>query len=94
MLTNLLPITNLLLIITISIIAVHNFNYLNKHRCCRKNLSNEKSDKYHYVKPEFYNQPLAQQTVENNHEIHAINKKLMEFEKKIEILEKRIGDKK
>ena len=81
-----------MLIITISIIAVHNFNYLNKHRCCRNKLFNEKSNKYPFVKPEFYEQPLAQQTVENNHEIHAINKKLIEMEKQIEALKKKLGD--
>ena len=89
MLINILPATNLLLIIVISAIAAHNFNYLRKHRCCRSKLINEMSNNYPLVKPEFYNQPLAQQTIENNHEIHEINKKLVEIDKRLKELEGR-----
>jgi len=89
MLTSILPATNLLLIVTISIIAIHNFNYLRKHRCCRNKVINEISNSYPLVKPEFYNQPMAQQTVENNHEIHEANKRIAELEKRIEALEKK-----
>ena len=88
MLTNILPATNLLLIITISIVAIHNFVYLNKHRKNKSKLIDEVPDIYPLVKPEFYNKPLAQQTVENNHEIHEINKKLETIEKRLEELEK------
>lgn len=87
MLTHILPITNLLLILTISIVAVHNFISLHKHRNTKSKL--QASELYPLVAPEFYNQPLIQQTVENNHEIHEINKWQIEIEKRIKALEKK-----
>lgn len=80
MLTQILPATNLLLIIVISSIVIHNFLFLNKHRNDKNRLKNENPCAYPLVKPEFYNQPLAQQTVENNQEIHDINKRLEKYE--------------
>ena len=64
MLTQILPATNLLLIIVISSIVIHNFLFLNKHRNDKNRLKNENPCAYPLVKPEFYNQPLAQQTYE------------------------------
>ena len=93
MLSYILPATNLLLIITISAVVFHNFSYLSKHRCCRNKLLNDVSKTYPLVKPEFCNQPLAQQTIENNHEIHELNKKYLAMEKRIETLEKRLNKK-
>lgn len=85
MLTQILPATNLLLIITISIVAIHNFRYLNKHRCDKSKLYDEVSNVYPLVKPEFYTKSISRQTVENNHEIHEINKRLEVIEKKLGI---------
>ena len=89
MLTNILPATNLLLIITISIVAIHNFRFLAAHRKNKNKLREEMSELYPMVKPEFYNQPLVQQVVENNHEIHEINQWQIEMEKRIKALEKK-----
>lgn len=83
MLSNILPATNLLLIITISVIAIHNFSFLNRHRNDKNKLRNEISYLYPQVRPEFYNQPIAQQIVENNQEIHEINKRLDAIEKEL-----------
>ena len=83
MLTQILPATNLLLIITISIIAIHNFSFLNKHRNDKNKLKNEIYYLYPNVKTEFYEQPISQQIVENNQEIHEINKRLEKIEKEI-----------
>ena len=84
-----LPATNLLLIITISIVAIHNFKYLSKHRTHKNRLRDEISYLYPLVKSDFYNQPISQQTVENNHEIHEINRKLELIEKRLEKLEEK-----
>ena len=89
MLTYILPITNLLLILTISIIVGHNFISLNRHRNTKNKL--KAAELYPLVSPEFYDQPLIQQTVENNHEIHEINKWQIEIEKRIKALEKKKG---
>ena len=83
MLTQILPATNLLLIITISIIAIHNFSFLNRHRNDKNRLRNEISFQYPLVKQEFYNQPISQQIVENNQEIHEINKRLEKYDARI-----------
>lgn len=88
MINHILPATNLLLIVTISIVAIHNFSYLNRHRNDKNKLKNQVSDLYPLVDPDFYNQPLAQQTVENNQEIQEINEKLARLTKIIEELQK------
>ena len=89
MLTQILPATNLLLIITISAVAIHNFAFLNKHRNDKSKLKNEISYLYPNVKSEFYDQPIAQQIVENNQEIHEINKKLEKLTKELEELKRK-----
>lgn len=90
MLNNILPITNLLLIITISIFALHSFYYLKKHREHKNKMVNEMSSLYPLVKPEFYNQPLAQQTIENNHEIHELNEKYAKMNAILEEIKKEL----
>ena len=67
---------NLIIVIAIGYIAIHNFMYLKRHRNMRAKILKEFSVLYPLVKREFYNLPLAQQVIENNHEIHEINKKL------------------
>ena len=89
MLTNILPITNLLLIIVISILAVHSFVHLHRHRNDKNRIIKEIDDLYPLVTPDFYNQPLSQQTIENNHEIHEINIRLEKIEKRLKELEKK-----
>lgn len=85
MLAYILPITNLLLILTISMVVGHNFYHLRKHRDTKSKL--KASEMYPLVEPEFYNQPLIQQTVENNHEIHEINKEIEALKKRVKELE-------
>lgn len=67
---------NLIIVIAIGIIAIHNFTHLKRYRREKAQIIKEFSALYPLVKQDFYNKPLAQQTVENNHEIHEINKKL------------------
>lgn len=86
MLNQILPITNLLLIITVSAVVLHNFYHLSKHRDTKSKLI--ASEMYPLVEPDFYNQPLIQQTVENNHEIHEINKRLDMIENELKALKK------
>lgn len=84
MVSNILPATNLLLIVIISAIVIHNFSYLAKHRNDKNKLLCEISYLYPLVKPEFYKKPISQQIVENNQEIHEINKKLKLMEKELQ----------
>lgn len=84
MVSNILPATNLLLIVIISAIVIHNFSYLSKHRNDKNKLLYEISYLYPLVKPEFYKKPISQQIVENNQEIHEINKRLKLMEKELQ----------
>lgn len=43
---------------------------------CDTDITQDLIQKFDLVKPEFINQPLREQNIENNQEIHEINKKL------------------
>lgn len=67
---------NLIIVIAIGIIAIHNFMHLKSYRNAKSKANKDFSLLYPLVKQDFYTKPLVQQVIENNHEIHEINKKL------------------
>lgn len=80
---NIFNVINFIFVAAIGSIAICNFIRLKKHRKDKENLVNEISELYPLVKPEFYTKPIMQQTVENNHEIHELNKRLDELEARL-----------
>jgi hypothetical protein len=48
---------------------------------CDTDITQDLIQKFDLVKPEFINQPLREQNIENNQEIHEINKKLLVIQK-------------
>ena len=88
---------NLIIVIAIGIIAIHNFTHLKQHRNERQKLIKDISVLYPLVKEEFLTKSLARQIVENNQEIHEINKKLEKINtnaKCCKCLKKMLGQKK
>ena len=71
-----------MIVVAVGCIAISNFIKIKKHRKEKENLVNEISALYPLVRPEFYTKPIMQQTIENNHEIHEINKRLEKLEAK------------
>ena len=79
---NIFNIINFVIVLAVGGIAINNFIKIKKHRAEKDNLINEISALYPLVRPEFYTKPIMQQTIENNHEIHEINKRLEKLEEK------------
>jgi hypothetical protein len=79
---NVFNVINFFIVVAVGCIAIHNFISIKRHRKEKDNLINEISALYPLVRPDFYKKPLMQQTVENNHEIHQINKRLEILEAK------------
>lgn len=51
---------------------------------CNTDITQDLIQKFDLVKPEFINQPLREQNIENNQEIHEINKKLLDIQKDLD----------
>ena len=51
---------------------------------CDTDITQDLIQKFDLVKPEFINQPLREQNIENNQEIHEINKKLLAIQKDLD----------
>lgn len=51
---------------------------------CDADITQDLIQKFDLVKPEFINQPLREQNIENNQEIHEINKRLLIIQKDID----------
>jgi hypothetical protein len=83
---------NLIIVIAIGFIAIHNFTHLNRFRNDKCKLLNDIPILYPLVKQSFYTKPLARQIVENNQEIHDLNKRLAELETKYKELKKAVKD--
>ena len=91
MVSSILPATNLLLIVIISAIVIHNFSYLAKHRNDKNKLLCEISYLYPLVKPEFYKKPISQQIVENNQEIHELEQRVLTLENTVKKLSEELA---
>jgi hypothetical protein len=52
---------------------------------------NEIEDTYPLVAEEFYTKTLTRQTVENNQEIQEQNEKMDLFEKRLKVIEEKLG---
>jgi hypothetical protein len=77
---------NLIIVIAIGIIAIHNFTHLKQFRSEKCKLRNDLPILYPLVKPDFVYKPIARQTVENNHEIHELNKKIEVLESNYKVI--------
>jgi hypothetical protein len=71
---------NLIIVIAIGIIAIHNFTHLKRFRNDKCKLLRDIPILYPLVKREFYHKPIARQIIENNQEIHDLNKRVEQLE--------------
>ena len=67
---------NLITVLAIGYIAIHNFTHLKQFRSEKCKLVKDIPILYPLVKHDFYKKPIARQIVENNQEIHDINKRI------------------
>lgn len=66
----------LFFIIAIFLFLIHNFGGLKLFIDKDKDIANKFLDKFPLVSPEFMNKSSKEQNIENNQEIHEINKRL------------------
>lgn len=83
---------NLIIVIAIGVIAIHNFTHLKRYRNDKNKLISNISVLYPLVKEDFVTKPLATQTAENNHEIHEINKKIEVLENNYKNIEAKLNE--
>ena len=83
---------NLIIVIAIGVIAIHNFTHLKRYRNDKSKLIKDISVLYPLVKEDFVTKPLARQTAENNHEIHEINKRLEVVDEEFKRIESKLNE--